>query len=82
MVNVDRVKRKLPSLLCDGDTSKQENNNQFMRNRYRLQQFIRRNPQRFNCLVNQLCAILDEILLCNSEKVIKFTCVNSFGNNL
>jgi hypothetical protein len=61
VVNADRVKRKLPSLLCDGDTIKRENNNMFMRNRYRLQQFQKRNPQRFNCLMNQLCAILDEI---------------------
>jgi hypothetical protein len=61
VVNVDHVRRKLPSLLCDGDTSEPENSNMFMRNRYRLRQFQKRNPQRFNCLVNQLCAILDEI---------------------
>lgn len=61
MVNADRVKSKLPSLLCDGDTSKRENNNAFMRNRYRLLQFQKRNPQRFNCLMNNLCAILGKI---------------------
>ena len=61
MVNVDRVKRKLPCLLCDGDTSEQKNNNTYMRNRYRLMQFQKRNPQRFNSLTNQLCDILDEI---------------------
>jgi hypothetical protein len=61
MVNADRVKRKLPSLLCNGDTSKKENKNMFMRNRYRMIQFQKQNPQRFNCLINQFCAILDEI---------------------
>lgn len=61
MVNSDRIKRKLPSLLCDGDTSERKNNNSFMRNRYRLQQFKRRNPERFNFLLNQLCSVLDEI---------------------
>jgi hypothetical protein len=61
MVNADRVKRKLPSLLCDGDTNQRKNNNAFMRNRYRLQQFKKRNPQRFNRLINRLCVILDEI---------------------
>ena len=61
MVNADRVKKKLPSLLCNGDTSERENNNAFMRNRYRLRQFQKRNPQRFNCLINQLCALLDKI---------------------
>jgi hypothetical protein len=30
-------------------------------NRYRFLQFQKRNPQRFNCLTNQLCAILEEI---------------------
>jgi hypothetical protein len=61
MVNVDRVKRKLPCLLCDGDTGKRENNNTFMRNRYRLQQFIKRNPDRFNTLANELVFVLEKI---------------------
>jgi hypothetical protein len=61
MVNADRVKKKLPSLLCDGDTSERKNNDAFMRNRYRLRQLQKRKPQRFNCLINQLCTILDKI---------------------
>jgi hypothetical protein len=61
MVNADRVKRKLPSLLCDCDTTKRENNNAFMKNRYRLQRFMKRNPQRFNTLTNRLLAVLEEI---------------------
>ena len=61
MVNMDRVKRKLPCLLCDGDTGKRENNNEFMRNRYRLQQFIKRNPERFSALFNELVWVLEKI---------------------
>jgi hypothetical protein len=61
MVNVARVKKKIPSLLVDGDTSERKNNNDFMRNRYRLRQFQKRNPQRFTSLTNQLCAVLSEI---------------------
>jgi hypothetical protein len=61
MVNVDRVKRKLPCLLCDGDTGKRETNNAFMRNRYRLQQFIKRNPEKFNTLINDFVAVLEKI---------------------
>jgi len=61
MVNMDRVKRKLSSLLCDGDTSERKNNNAFMRNRYRLQQFIKKNPDRFNTLTNELVSVLEKI---------------------
>ena len=61
MVNVDRVRRKLPSLLVDGDTSKRKHNKEFMRNRYGLQHFQRRNPKRFSNLTNQLMVILEEI---------------------
>jgi len=56
MVNVDRVKRRLPSLLCDGNTSKRQNNNAVMQNRYSLQ-FKKRNPQKFNTLTNELVFI-------------------------
>jgi hypothetical protein len=61
MVNVDRVKGKLPCLLLIGDTGKRETDNEFMRNRYRLKRLQERNPQDFNSLVNQLCLILDLI---------------------
>jgi hypothetical protein len=36
MVNVDRVKEKLPGLLADAKTTKHKAWNEFMRNRYRL----------------------------------------------
>jgi hypothetical protein len=61
MVNVDRVKRKLPSLLYDDETSKRENNNVFMQNRYRLQQLKKRRPQKLNTLANELVSVLEKI---------------------
>jgi hypothetical protein len=63
MVNADRVKRKLPSLHCDGETGKRshKNNDKFMRYRYRLEQFKKRNPERFNTLLNRLIVTLKEI---------------------
>jgi hypothetical protein len=61
MVNVDRVKRKLPCLLLDGDTGKRKNNNEFMRNRYRLQQLMKRKSKRTNFLINELVLVLEKI---------------------
>jgi hypothetical protein len=61
MVNADRVKRKLPCLLCNGETSERKYNNAFMRNRYRVQQFMRHNPEKFNTLLNELVSVLEEI---------------------
>jgi DNA-directed RNA polymerase subunit F len=61
MVNVDRVKKKIPSLLCRGSTSERKNNNAFMRNRYRLQQFVKQNPERFSTLINELVSVLEKI---------------------
>ena len=40
MVNVDRVKRELPSLLCDGETGGGTNDNKFKKHRYRLARFF------------------------------------------
>ena len=60
MVNAARIKRKIPGLLVDGNTKK-TNKSLIMRNRYRLQQFIKRNPDRANTLTNQLIHILKEI---------------------
>jgi hypothetical protein len=41
-VNADRVKRKLPSLLVDGSTTKKKSWNSLMRYRYRFTQFKKR----------------------------------------
>jgi len=61
MVNVDRVKEKLPGLLVNAKTTKHKAWNEFMRNRYRLIKLMDRSPQRFNSLIVQLCALLEEI---------------------
>ncbi len=53
MVNVDKVKRKLPGL-CDGVTGTIFNDIEFMRNRYRLQQFQKHNPEKFSSLMVRL----------------------------
>ena len=65
MVNADRVKRKLPSLLVDGNTTKKKSWNSLMRYRYRLTQFKRRNPEKFNSLTNRVLADL-----ANLEKAV------------
>lgn len=58
MVNADRVKRKLPSLLVDGSTTKKKSWNSFMRYRYRMAKFNKSNPEKFNTLTNRIIADL------------------------
>ncbi|MCW4047481.1 MAG: hypothetical protein NWE99_07980 [Candidatus Bathyarchaeota archaeon] len=60
-MNPRRIIKKLPALLCDGDTSKRSNYNAFMRRRYQLTQFRRRSPARFNMLTSELFAVLEKI---------------------
>jgi hypothetical protein len=64
-VNADRVKRKLPSLLIDDNTTKKINWNSLMRYRYRFTQFKKRQPEKFNSIINRI--LLD---LTNLEKAI------------
>ena len=47
VVNADRVKRKLPSLLLDGSTTSKKGWRVFMRYRYRLEQLKKPNPEKF-----------------------------------
>ena len=54
MVNADRVKRKLPSLLVDGSTTQKKSWNCLMRYRYRFIQFKKRHPERFNNMTNRI----------------------------
>jgi len=61
VVNSDRVKRKLPSLLIDGETTDKRNWTTHNRLVYRLQQFKKRNPQRYSFLANRLLTVLEEI---------------------
>ncbi|MBT0160015.1 hypothetical protein G4O51_08520 [Candidatus Bathyarchaeota archaeon A05DMB-2] len=61
MVNAKRVVKKLPALLCDGDTSRREGYNAFMRYRFRLSRLKRRSPERFNTLTVELVGVLEKI---------------------
>jgi hypothetical protein len=61
VVNADRVKRKLPSLLVDGSTTKKKGWNSFTRYRYRFEQFKRKNPKKCNTLTNKIIADLTEL---------------------
>jgi hypothetical protein len=65
-VNADRVKRKIPSLLVDGSTTKKKNWNSLMRYRYRFTQFKKRQPEKFDSIANRI--ILD---LTDLEKAVK-----------
>lgn len=56
MVNADRVKRKVPSLLLDDCTNNKKGWKAFMRSRYRYEQYKKRNPEKFNTLTNKVIA--------------------------
>jgi hypothetical protein len=60
LVNADRVKRKLPSLLVDDETTKKKGRNSLMRNRYRKAKFKKNNPKKFNTLTSKLLFDLAE----------------------
>ena len=67
LVNADRVKRKLPSLLLDGSTNTKKGWKAFMRSRYRFDRFKKKHPEKFNTLTNKLVADLAELEKeCNS----------------
>lgn len=61
MVNADRVKRKLPSLLLDNNTNSPNGWKAFMRYRYHFAQFKKRNPDKFNNLTNRVLADLADL---------------------
>ena len=60
MVNAGRVKRKLPSLLIDGETADKAKWNAHNRIAYQLKQFKKRNPRKFDALTNKLIMVLEE----------------------
>jgi inorganic pyrophosphatase/exopolyphosphatase len=66
MVNADRVKAKLPSLLIDGSTTEKQNWNSLMRYRYRLSYFKKRQPEKFNSITNRILVDLTDL-----EKAVK-----------
>jgi hypothetical protein len=62
LVNADRVKRKLPSLIVDDCSNRHKKSwNKFMRSRYQLEQFKKRNPKKFDTLTNKIMADLTEL---------------------
>jgi hypothetical protein len=62
MVNADRVKRKLPSLLVDDCSNRHKKGwNKFMRTRSRLSNFKKHNPEKFNTLTNKVIADLNDL---------------------
>jgi hypothetical protein len=60
-LNVNRVKKKIPALLIDGESSQKTNYNKFMRLRYGFGQFQKRKPERCSDLTNRLMNVLEEI---------------------
>jgi hypothetical protein len=60
-LNADRVKKKIPALLIDGNSSEKNNFNKFMRLRYGFYQFQKRKPERCSDLTNRLMNVLEEI---------------------
>jgi hypothetical protein len=61
LVNADRVKRKLPSLLVDGSTTGKRSWNSLMRYRYRFTQFQNRKPEIFAFMTNRIIADLIDL---------------------
>jgi len=60
-LNADRVKRKLPSLLVDGSTTDKKSWNSLMRYRYRVAQFKKRHPEKFNSISNRILSDLTDL---------------------
>ena len=69
MVNASRVKRKLPSLLINGETTSKKHWAERNRISYRLSQFRKRNPQKYDTIVNTLIMAIEsfEKALCEQK---------------
>ena len=61
MVDADRVKSKIPSLLVEGSTNSKRGWRDFMRSRYRLKQFKKRSPEKCDILTNKIIVDLAEL---------------------
>jgi hypothetical protein len=66
-VNADRVKRKLPSLLVDGSTTKKNSWNSLMRYRYRFTQFKKQQPEKYYSITNRILLDLTDLEKAVSE---------------
>jgi hypothetical protein len=60
-LNADRVKRKLPSLLVDGSTTKKKSWNSLMHYRYRFTQFKKHQPEKFNSITSRILLDLTDL---------------------
>ena len=60
-MNADRIKRKLPSLLVDGNTTEKKSWNSLMCCRYRFTQFKKRQPEKFNSITNRILLDLADL---------------------
>jgi len=61
MVNADRVKRKLPSLLIDESTTKRKSWNSLMRYRYKVTQLKKHQPKKYDSITNRILADLMDL---------------------
>nr|ACD50077.1 hypothetical protein [uncultured crenarchaeote MCG] len=62
MVNASRVKKKLPSLLVDGETTNPKHWNSHNKIAYRMQRLRRKNRAKYDYLNVKLVAVLKEYL--------------------
>ncbi len=69
MVNTSRIKRKIPSLLLDSDSTTKKGWRDLMRNRYHYAQFKRQNPERCNTLIDKIVTDLKELEKAVSENL-------------
>ena len=60
MVNAARVKKKIPSLLVNGNTTEKAYYNKLMRMRYGFIKLERKNRNKYNAVVNRVVAALVE----------------------
>ncbi len=63
MVNADRVKKKIPSLLVDDDTKSKVGWRNFMNKHYKYTQFRKCNPLVANAYINRIANDLKELYL-------------------
>ena len=68
-MNMDRVKRKLPSLLVDDSTINKKAWNSLMRYRDRFTQFKKRQPEKFNSITNRVLIDLMDLEKAVNESI-------------
>jgi hypothetical protein len=76
LVDADMIKRKLPSLLVDASTNSKKGWKAFMR--YRFENFKKRNPEKFNSLMNKAICMLT-LLHRRQKRVHAFRSIFSFA---